>query len=198
MEKKRELTKSFWITWLIIIFILILVVAIGFGLFVNRKEEVIVNEENGGNVVLNYSSNVAGLKIVNATPITDAVGIKKSDEGDYFDFSVESKLDNAASLEYELSLTKNKKTSTISDDDIRIYLEKEESGTYTAVFEPKAFEALKKDNEYGTKTGDMVLVHTKKTKATVDHYRLRMWLRDQSLVPNGTYEVEINVTGISK
>ena len=101
-------------------------------------------------------------------------------------------------MEYELSLIKNKKTSTISDDDIRIYLEKEESGTYNAVFEPKGFEALKKDNEYGTKAGEMVLVHTKKTKATTDHYRLRMWLKDQSLVNNGTYEVEINVTGISK
>ena len=47
---------------------------------------------------------------------------------------------------------------------------------------PEEVEALKKDNEYGTKAGEMVLVHTKKTKASTDHYRLRMWLKDQSLI----------------
>ena len=95
--------------------------------------------------------------------------MKKAEEGDYFDFSVDSSLDNAASLEYELSLIKIKKNSTIPDDEVRIYLEQENSGTYTGVFEPKAFEALKKDNEYGTKAGEMVLFHVKKTKASTDH-----------------------------
>ena len=198
MEKKRELTKSFWFTWLLIILVLIVVVAIGFGLFVNRKDELIINEENGGNVVLNYSSNIAGLKIVNATPITDAVGMKKSDDGDYFDFSVESELDNAASLEYEISLIKNKKTSTIPDEDIRIYLEKEESGTYTRVFGPEEFKAIKQETEVGSEVGSMVISKVSKINSGSDHYRLRMWLSESSSLEKGNYSVDVKINAKSK
>ena len=198
MEKKRELTKNFWITWILIFLFLIIASAVGFGLFSNREEEVIVNDENGGNVVLNYSSDFAGIVIKNAVPTTDAVGMKKSENGDYFDFSVESTLDNARSVEYELSLVKDKKLSNIPDEDIRIYLEKENSGTYTAVFEPTGFTPLKKDSKYGSKAGDMVLTKEKKTRKSTDLYRLRIWLRDQSTVVNGNYSVEVVVSGISK
>jgi len=198
MEKKRELSKNFWIIWIAIILFLIIAVAVGFALFANRKNEVIIQEENGGNVVLNYSSNFPGIKIINAVPTTDAVGMKNSDEGEYFDFSVESSLDNARSVEYEISLVKDKKFSTIPDEDIHIYLEKENSGTYAALFEPTVFTPLKKDNKYGTKAGDMVLTKEKKSKSSVDLYRLRIWLRDQSTVVNGNYSVEVVVSGISK
>ena len=198
MEKKRELTKNFWITWIFIFLFLIIASAVGFGLFSNRKEEVIVNDENGGDVVLNYSSDFPGIIIKNAVPTTDAVGMKKMEDGDYFDFSVETILDNARSVEYELSLVKDKKLSNIPDDDIRIYLEKENSGTYAAVFEPKGFTPLKKDSKYGSKIGDMVLTKEKKTRKSIDLYRLRVWLRDQSTVVNGNYSVEVVVSGISK
>jgi hypothetical protein len=198
MEKKRELTKNFWITWILIFLFLIIASAVGFGLFSYREEEVIVNDENGGDVVLNYSSDFPGIIIKNAVPTTDAVGMKKMEDGDYFDFSVETILDNARSVEYELSLVKDKKLSNIPDDDIRIYLEKENSGTYSAVFEPKGFTPLKKDSKYGSKTGDMVLTKEKKTRKSTDLYRLRIWLRDQSTVVNGNYSVEVVVSGISK
>ena len=198
MEKKRELTKNFWITWILIFLLLIIASAVGFGLFSNREEEVIVNDENGGDVVLNYSSDFPGIIIKNAVPTTDAVGMKKMEDGDYFDFSVETILDNARSVEYELSLVKDKKLSNIPDEDIRIYLEKENSGTYSAVFEPKGFTPLKKDSKYGSKTGDMVLTKEKKTRKSTDLYRLRIWLRDQSTVVNGNYSVEVVVSGISK
>ncbi len=198
MEKKRELSKNFWIIWIAIILFLIIAVAVGFALFANRKNEVIIQEENGGNVVLNYSSNFPGIKIINAVPTTDAVGMKNSDEGEYFDFSVESSLDNARSVEYEISLVKDKKFSTIPDEDIHIYLEKENSGTYAALFEPTVFTPLKKDNKYGSKAGYMVLTKEKKSKSSVDLYRLRIWLRDQSTVVNGNYSVEVVVSGISK
>lgn len=198
MAKKMELTKNFWITWIIIFLILTVLAAVCFGVFANREEEVIVQEENGGNVILNYSGDFPGIKLENAEATTDAVGMKKSEDKDYYDFSVESTLDNATSIEYDLSIVRDKENSTIPDDEIRIYLEEEKSGTYTAVFEPKAYEALKEDNEFGTKSGSMVLAHVKKTKSTVDHYRLRIWLNDKSVMTNGTYRVEIVVNGISQ
>ena len=198
MEKKRELTKNFWITWILIFLFLIIASAVGFGLFSNREEEVIVDEENGGNVILNYSTDSPNFVIKNAIPTTDAVGMKQSEDGQYFDFSVEASLDNASSVEYEIALIKDKKLSNIPDDDIRIYLEKENSGTYAPVFEPKGFTPLKKDSKYGSKAGYMVLTKEKKTRKSTDLYRLRIWLRDQSTVFNGNYGVEVVVSGISK
>ena len=198
MSKKRDLTKKFWITLLIVFLVLIILSAVGFGLFANREDRVIIQEENGGDIILNYSSNVAGLRITNSVPTTAAVGMKKSEAGDYFDFSVDVTLDNAASIEYDISVIKDTKNSTISDSDIRIYLEQEQSGTYTAIFEPAKFTPLKADNEFGSKAGSMVIAHIKKTKSSTDHYRLRLWLSDESVIEKGNYTVEIAINGSSK
>jgi len=195
MENKKDLSKKFWLTLIIIFLVLIVLVAVGFGIFATREDEVIIQKENGGNIVLNYSSNVSGLKLTNAIPTTNSVGIKKSEDGEYFDFSVDVMLDNAASIDYELSLVKDSKNSTIPDEDIRIYLEQEKSGTYTSVLEPQKFLPIGKDNEFGTKAGSMILTHVKKTKTATDHYRLRIWLCDTSIIANGTYSVEVVING---
>ena len=198
MEKNKEEIPKFLIFILCICVTLIIIIAIGIAVFVNRDPEVVEKNENGANVVLNYSTDINGLKIKGATPTTDSVGIKKDEEGEYFDFSVEVSLDNAPSVEYEISAIKDKSNSTIPDDDIRIYLEKEKSGTYTKVFGPSKFTPIKKDTKFGSSTGSMVLTNTKKTNSSTDNYRLRMWLSDKSVVQNGTYSVEIEVHALAK
>ena len=198
MNNKKQLSKNFWYLMLGICLFLIIVVAIGFGIFANRKPNVITKIENGGNVILNYTSDVNGLKLMNASPTTDEVGIKSMDDGDYFDFSVDTALDNAASIEYDIVIIKDTKNSTISNDDIRIYLEHEESGSYVKVFGPEKYEPTKEDTLSGIKAGSMVLYHVKKTKMETDHYRLRMWKSDKSVLPEGSFSVEVVVKGESK
>lgn len=197
-NKKGDFSKEFWYILIGIFFFLTIVIAISYAVFSNRKDEVIEKTENGGNLVLNYTNNITGMSIMNATPLADAVGMKLSEEGLYFDFSIESTLDNAPSIEYEISVIKNSKSSTISNDDIRIYLEKEKSGSYSKVFGPSKFSPLKEDTELGSEKGSMVLLKTKKIRSSTDNYRLRMWLSDTSLLPSGNFGVEVVVNGKAK
>ena len=193
-----KVTKKFWYIFIGVCSVLVILVSVGFVVFSNRTPEVIENEEHGANIVLNYTNNISGLKLTNITPKTDLVGIENSEEGEYFDFSVDVKLDNARRVDYEVSIIKDGKNSTIDDSDIRIYLEKEKSGTYTKVFGPSKFVPLKKESELGSKKGSMVLTTTKKTNSTSDKYRLRMWLSDTSVVATGNYSIEVEVNGKSK
>jgi len=200
MEEKKGngLSKFFLILICVICIVMIILVAIAFIVFSHRDEKVIEKTKNGGDIVLNYSSNVNGLSIVGATPTTDALGIKDLTDGKYFDFSVDVSVKDANYVEYEISITKNSANSSISDDDIRIYLEKEESGSYSKVFGPSKFKALKEKTKLGSGKGTMVLYSTQKKKSTVDNYRLRMWLSDKSVSQIGNYAVEINLNGKAK
>jgi uncharacterized protein YpmB len=197
-KEKKDLSKKFWYIVITISIVLIILIAIGFALFANSNNKVIDTEENGGNIVLNYTSNVNGLQITGAVPTTDAVGMINSEDGKYFDFSVNVKLDEASSIEYEISVVKDKANSTISDDDIRIYLEKEKSGTYTKVFAPAKFTGIKEESDLGSKKGSMILTSSKAIKNTTDNYRLRMWLSDKSLLTSGSYSIEIEVNGTAQ
>ena len=197
-KKGNELSGIFWI--ILIITCLVLSVFVGF-LFVKygkEKDVVIEKEENGGNIILNYTNNITGLYISKAIPTSDAIGMVASEEGKYFDFAVDTKLDNATSIEYEIAVLKDSKKSTISDDDIRIYLEKEKSGTYTKVFGPAPFKPIKEDSKLGSQSGSMILSSVKTKKSVVDNYRLRLWLSETSSMQSGDYAVEVVVNGHAK
>jgi len=195
MKEKKELTKKFWWTMLVICVVLVALIGAGFAVYANSKRPVIYEEETGGNIVLNYTDDITGLKLDKVIPTADAVGMK--DDVNYFDFSVEVTLDNATFVDYEISVIKKSKSS-IADEDIRIYLEQEQSGSYVKVFGPETFVPIKEVTKKGSPVGSMVLYHVKRTKSLTDRYRLRIWLSDKSVVTNGTYELEVNVNGISE
>ena len=196
--KKKELSKKFTFLMISIFFVLIIFVGVGFGAFAAYPDKVSYHEENGGNIVINYANDFSGLRIKDVVPITDALALKDEDSDNYFDFSVDVLLDKAKEINYEIVAIKNDVFSTISDDDIRICLEQEDSGEYKSVFGPSSFMPLKKETKLGTKPGNMVLSTVKKTSSGSDHYRLRMWLSDKSLLTSGSYEIEIVVNGSTK
>ena len=197
-KKKGELSKEFWYFFIGFCCLFIIVLAVGFAVFANREDEVLEKEKSGGNIVLNYTNNISGLKIINATPTTDAIGIKNNEDGQYFDFSIDTKLDNPPSIEYEIAAIKDSTISTISNDDIKIYLEKENSGSFTKVFGPAKFSAIKENTKLGSPEGSMVLTHSKIKKSGTENYRLRMWLSDKSVLTSGNYGIEIVVNGKAK
>ena len=200
MEKKKgnDLSREFWITVIAVCSFMMVLIITGILIFSNRKPEVIESEEDGGYVTLNYSSEVNALSILNAQPVTDSVGEKNMNPGQYFDFSVDTNLDGASKVEYEISVIKDKEASTINDDDIRIYLEKEESGTYTKVFGPEKYIGLKNYSSVGSELGSMVLTNVKKIKSETDNYRLRIWLSDKAIEKGGKYSVEVDIHAIAK
>lgn len=190
--------KSFTILMLLVTVILIGLIVLGFVMFYTKGQETVEEEENGADIILNYSTNNSGLQLKNISPTKDEEGMINLKEGEYFDFSIEVVLDNATSVEYEISLEKDVINSTVSDDDIRIYLEKEKDGTYTKVFGPEKFTPLKKKSEFGSNKGSMPLLTVKKTNSNADNYRLRIWLSDKSVITDGTYSVDVEVNGIAK
>ena len=139
-----------------------------------------------------------GLNLKNLTPVTDSVAMKDLTDQYYFDFFIDVDLKNATYIEYEISVIKNDKECSITNDDIRIYLEKEQSGTYTKVFGPSKFIPLKEDTKLGSLKNSMVLVKNKALKSSKDNYRLRMWLSDQSLLQSGNYSIDVVVNGKAK
>ena len=197
MESKNS-NSAFLILMMSVVILLIGLIVAGFVAYSMREKDVLEEEENGADIILNYTSNDSGLKIKNTSKVKDADGMVNLKDGEYFDFSVEVLLDSASNVEYEISVEPDEINSTIPNDDIKIYLEKEKEGTYTKVFGPDKFIPLKKESKLGSKKGSMPLIEVKKTNSNTDNYRLRMWLSDKSNLNEGTYSVEVEVHGIAK
>lgn len=201
MEKEsifKGLSNNFWIVLIVVCIILMLFIGFGYSCFSNRDANVIEKVIEGGYVTLKYTNSTSGLSIYKAKPTTDNVGSKESENGKYFDFSVDTDLKDASKIEYEISVKKDTSKSNISDDDIRIYLEKEESGTYSEFFGPNKYLPIKKDTKIGTEAGSMVVANLTKIKSGTDNYRLRIWLSDTSLINDGNYSVEVNIVAVAK
>ena len=193
----EKTSKQFNVIIVAIVLILIVVFSLCLWLFFEHKEKVIYQVENGGNVFLNYVSDFEGLSLHNMIPSSDDNGIISLKDGSFFDFSVDTKLDEASIIDYEISLFREKKYAYL-DKYIRIYLEEEKSGTYTKVFGPSEFIPLKKNNKYGTNAGDMVLLHVRKKNKSTNRYRLRMWLSNNSNISSGDYSVSVKINGKAK
>ena len=203
MDKKNKknskfipnLSKNFWIALSSICGFLIVFVTTGFIFYKLSNTEVVEKSADGGYVTLNYVTDADALTLVNANPTVDATGMK---ENSYFAFSVDVDLKEASKVEYEISLKKDEELSSISDNDIKIYLEKENNGVFMKSFGPEKFTPIDKTSNIGTSRGNMILANVKKIKSGTDNYRLRIWLSDNSTSMNKSYSVEVEIKAIAK
>ena len=195
-NEKDVISKKFWLILIFMCIFFIGLISVGFYIFSNRKEDVIEKKEQGAKIYLNYTNSSPNFILNNLVPTADNDGIKS--EVDYYDFSVEGEIVNANEVEYEISIVKDLKLSNVSDDDIRIYLEKEDSGTYIKKFGPEKYVSLKKESDLGSESGSMVLWKDSMKNSEVHNYRLKIWLSDKSLLTTGTYKVDVFVNGESR
>ena len=171
MEEKKGSNGKLAILIACISIVVLALLLVGIIVFFNKPKEVVNENKTGGSVSLSYTDKKNVLSIVGATPLEDGVAIKK-----------------------------NTAASTIADKDIKIYLEKENSGSYAKVFGPEKFTGLKKATELGTKKGEMVLTNVTNRKSIVENYRLKIWL-SSTAVPSETansYSIEILLNGKAK
>ena len=189
--EKEKMSKNFKILILVLFILFVIITIIGFVVFSKNREKVVTEDKKGGNVTLNYSSDVNFLNITNAVPVTDAVAVTSNTDGSYFDFSVDTEIKDAKDVVYELSV--KKVSGNVNLNDIKIYLEKEDSGTFNSIMEPTIFKEEKKKTDIGTEKGNMILVKQKNTKSTIDNYRIRTWVSETSLVTGANYKLEINI-----
>ena len=180
------------ISVLLLLLLVIMIVA-----FYNKPKEVITDKQVGGEVNITYTDKNSTLNVVNLAPVEDSAAIKDLTGDNYFEFSVETKVKGAKEVNYEISVTKNADKSTINDSDIRIYLEKENSGSYAKVFGPSKFKGISKKSDLGTPKGSMVLAKVTNKKSVIENYRLKVWLANTSspgTVPQN-YSLDINLVG---
>lgn len=196
MEKgSNKLSKTFWILTLILCILCIAGISIGFYFYKQETNKVIVKDELGGDVYLKYVGNTNGLTLLNVSPMSDQLGALQDGDNKYFDFSVEVDLDEADFVEYEIAIVKDKSFSNIPDNEVKFYLEEENSGSFSKVFGPSEFKPLEEKTELGTDKGDMVLYTVKKADSGTINYRLRMWMAETSTMPVGNYSVEVSING---
>lgn len=198
MEEKKGF-KKLGITLVIASILLGLVILISFIIFFSQQKKVKTTTVNTGIVSMTYKSSSNSMQITNLQPISDISGKDSREEGSYFDFTVTSTIKGDARIQYEVSLVKDK-TSTIPSDYVKVYLEQQNSGTYSKVFEPKVFQGVKKKTVVGSPAGSMVLTKETLIEDQVDNYRLRIWIAEDAppLDPAATFAVRINVHGKAK
>lgn len=202
-QEDKNYSKKIFILLLLITLLVVFVISFSFAVFV-KTEEGVDNTIESGEISMNYLEKTNGISIENAMPTSDEVGVKQLGENEYFDFTVNSSLVGDVKIVYEIAAIKDV-NSTIPDNEIRLYLEQEKSGTYTKVMEPKNFIAESKNTEIGTPKGAMVLKKVTKEREEddsdklvkyVDNYRLRMWLGENASISDvRTYAVKVNVYG---
>lgn len=197
MESKKGISKKVLWSILIISFLVILIVLLAFGIFFKKQNNTTIKENNPGIITMNYvDSNV--FEISNLVPVTDAVGKKNNEAGQYFDFSVNTKVEDADEIEYEVAVSINKSDTSVDKDNLKIYLEKEESGSYSRVLGPSIFKAITSKSKYGSPVGSMILYKNKVKNNTTDNYRLRVWLDSLSVDPSGSVSLTVDVYGVFK
>ena len=188
-------TKNILFIILGISVILILVVIFSFIMFFKHQKNNVNEVIKNSVVTMNYKTSTADFKLANLTPMSNEVGKALRTEGSYFDFAVSSQLDEDSSVQYEIALIKDSE-STISDNDVVIYLEKQNSGSYAKVDDPKIFTPSKKKTSLGSPAKSMVVDKVTLSSEKVVNYRLIMWIREGAVVdPSGVYSVKVKVFG---
>ena len=170
MESKSK-TKNVVIFLVLLSIVLIAVIVVAFTMFFKEQERNVKEIVKTGTVSMNYKSEVNGLQLTSITPVANDVAIENRAEGSYFDFSVSSD-----------------------------YLEKQTSGTYSKVDNPKQFTPVKKKTNLGSPAKSMVLGKFSLSTNQVDNYRLRIWVKDGAVItdPSANYKVRVNVYGKAK
>lgn len=201
-ENKSNSSKFIFISVILVTILVILVLCLSFTAFKKAMSEDGTNSSNDSNgngginskISMTYTENMNGISIQDALPTSDEVGKHLNGKGEYFDFTIKSNIVNS-SITYEIAAIKDK-SSTISDDSIKLYLEKQNSGTYEQVMEPTIFKPITEKSKVGSPNGSMVLYKLNRKKSGTDNYRLRMWIKEDAVVEmDKSYTVKVNVYG---
>lgn len=193
-EKEEKKVRRTFISLILVTILVLTVLGLSFATFQQGHEGGKKNTITTQNISMNYTEQ-NGITIVNAVPIADSVGKLLSGTGEYFDFSISATLADNTSVRYEIAAMKEK-DSTIPDENMKLYLEQQVSGSYEEAMPPTTYTPLKEQSEIGSPVGSMKLKTVEKTESGVDNYRLRMWIKEGATIESSqVYTVKVNVYG---
>ena len=193
-EIKRESSGNLFVIVIVSIIFIVAVIGISVATFTYTKEKDSINTISTGNVYMNYTEDTNGINITNAYPISDEVGKTLTDTNYYFDFSIKAEISGNVVANYEIAAEKDV-SSTLSNDEVKLYLEKMIDNSYEEVMKPKHFTPLKESTDIGTEAGSMLLYSDSFSKSDTANYRLRMWVADDAILDNiqKTFAVRVSI-----
>ena len=186
MDKKGNsvTNKGFIVGLIVITSILFFILAFVF-IEYKASKKVIKGKKITEVMYITYSNKNNGIDVDKNFVKNDEDGKKEKDISRYFNFNIESKITDNLKVDYEVVVEKDSKCN-ISDNNLKIYLERENEGTYIKIFDPKSFKALKKKSKLGSPKGTMVLFNGSYSKDAIEKYRLKAWIKEGTEVNDDT------------
>ena len=182
-EIKKDSNNKIFIIIICLFIFIIMVIGVSMATFTYTKENKSINTISTGNIYLNYTEDTNGINITNAYPVSDEVGKTLTNEDQYFDFTVEASISGDVVASYEV-VAEKEASSTLDNNEVKLYLEKKINNTYKEVMAPKNFIPLKESTDLGTMAGSMLLDSGTISKSSSVSYRLRMWVADTTILDN--------------
>ena len=195
MTNKKGISFKVWMLLIAVFLSVGAVIGVSSYLFYGEPKNIEYDEVSGGEISMTYTDDKNVFAITNGIKMSDAEGMIQDASDKFFDFSINTDISNANNLEYSIILVKDETLSTALDENVKIYLEKEVSGSYSEVAGPIVFSSNMKDSELGEAM--TIYKGTNKNNKT-ENFRLRMWISDTAeVIPEQiqNYSVKIMVDG---
>ena len=187
MANKKEISFKVWMLLIAVFLSVGAVIGLSSYLFYCEPKNIEYDEVSGGEISMTYTDDKNIFAITNGIKMSDADGMIQDASDKFFDFSINTDI--------SIILVKDEELSTALDENVKIYLEKEVSGSYSEVTGPIVFSSNMKDSEY--KNAMTIYKGTNKNNKT-ENFRLRMWISDTAEVTPEqiqNYSVKIMVDG---
>ena len=142
MKKKENIFIG-----VLLLIMVIAVVGASYAAFNYSKEGTKLNSITTGSITMSYTEDTNGLSLSGALPTTDKTGMVRLTPGEYFDFTVSSKIVGDVNINYEIS-AKREEGNTIDGKYIKLYLTKiKEDGKEEGVMAPSTYSEKTSSNE---------------------------------------------------
>ena len=139
-----------------------------------------VNSITTGSITMTYEETDNTISLSGALPTTDKTGKTRLTDGEYFDFTVSSKIAGDVNINYEIS-AKDVTTSErkIDGSNIKLYLTRLTDDGEEELMTPETYNEEASSNSYtGRPSGEMSLYTSSMNSSESNNYRLRMWVSE--------------------
>ena len=178
MKKKENI-----IIIVLLIVMVIAVIGVSWAAFNYSATGTKLNSITTGSITMTYEETDNTISLNAALPTTDKTGTVRLNPGEYFDFTVSSKIVGDININYEISAKDVTDSSArkIDGSNIKLYLTKVNSdGTEEGLMVPETYNEEGSENTYtGRPVNEMSLYTSSMNSSESNNYRLRMYVTEE-------------------
>ena len=198
MKKKENI-----IIIVLLIVMVIAVIGVSWAAFNYSATGTKLNSITTGSITMSYEETDNTISLTGALPTTDKTGMVRLNDGEYFDFTVSSKIVGDVNINYEISAkdVTDSGVRKIDGSNIKLYLTKlSDDGTEEGLMTPETYNEEATSNDYtGRPAGEMSLYTSSMSSSESNKYRLRMYVTEEYNPQDDggglSFSVQINVYG---